>query len=86
MSVDLKQSLVEVIKAMENLNNKYEEKIEQLRESGKEEEELQKLVKGAMAMKDASGIYLSWSNHFVERLSQIEGLEPDEEESIISEH
>jgi hypothetical protein len=86
MSVDLKDSLVEVIKAMENLNNRYEAKIEALRQQGKEEEELQKLVKGAMAMKDASGIYLSWSHHFIERLGQIEGLDPDEEESIISEH
>lgn len=86
MSDDLRQTLVNVIKAMESLNNQYEAKIEELRKMGKEEEELQKLVKGAMAMKDASGIYLSWSNHFIERLGQIEGLEPDEEESIISEH
>ena len=86
MADDMKQSLVEVSKAMENLNNRYEAKIEELRQDGKDEEELQKLVKGAMAMKDASGIYLSWSNHFIERLGQIEGLEPDEEESIISEH
>ena len=86
MSGDLKQTLMEVTKAMENLNNRYEGKIEELRQQGKDEEELQKLVKGAMAMKDASGIYLSWSNHFVERLGQIEGLEQDEEESIISEY
>jgi hypothetical protein len=86
MPHDLKQTLVNVINAMENLNNQYEAKIEELRKGGKDEEELQKLVKGAMAMKDASGIYLSWSNHFVERLGQIEGLDQDDEESIISEH
>lgn len=86
MAMNSRESLKEVIKAMENLNDLYEEKIEELRRQGKDEEELQKLVKGAMAMKDASGIYLSWSNHFIERLNQLEGMEPDEEESIISEH
>ncbi|MCG3117038.1 MAG: hypothetical protein LLH30_15280 [Candidatus Manganitrophus sp. SA1] len=85
MSSKVKESLANVIGAMELLNKNFEDQIETLRQSGKDEEELQKLVKGAMAMKDASGIYLSWANHFIERLVQTEGLEPEDEESIIVE-
>ncbi|MFY9270098.1 MAG: hypothetical protein WAO55_10175 [Candidatus Manganitrophaceae bacterium] len=85
MPSKVKESLANVIGAMELLNKNFEDQIETLRQNGKDEEELQKLVKGAMAMKDASGIYLSWANHFIERLVQTEGLEPEDEESIIVE-
>ncbi|MDC4227341.1 MAG: hypothetical protein MPW15_24635 [Candidatus Manganitrophus sp.] len=53
---------------MQRLNQQFEDKIEELRQKGKDEAELQELVKGAMAMKDASGIYLSWANHYIARL------------------
>lgn len=85
MPSKVKESLANVIGAMALLNKNFEDQIETLRQNGKDEEELQKLVKGAMAMKDASGIYLSWANHFIERLVQTEGLEPEDEESIIVE-
>ncbi len=85
MPSKVKQSLTNVIGAMELLNRHFEDQIEELRQKGKDEEELQKLVKGAMAMKDASGIYLSWANHFIERLLQTEGMDPEDEESIITE-
>lgn len=85
MPSKVKQSLAGVIAAMELLNQHFEDQIETLRQQGKDEEELQKLVKGAMAMKDASGIYLSWANHFIERLIQTEGVAPEDEESIIVE-
>ncbi|MDC4203114.1 MAG: hypothetical protein MPW14_15370 [Candidatus Manganitrophus sp.] len=85
MSSKVKESLANVIGAMELLNKNFEDQIETLRQNGKDEEELQKLVKGAMAMKDASGIYLSWANHFIERLIQTEGMEQEDEESIIVE-
>lgn len=83
MPSEVKQALANVIGAMQLLNQQFEDKIEALRQEGKDEEELQKLVKGAMAMKDASGIYLSWANHFIERLTKTEGMEM--EESIIVE-
>lgn len=85
MPSKVKQSLANVIGAMELLNRHFEDQIEALRQKGKDEEELQKLVKGAMAMKDASGIYLSWANHFIERLIQTEGLEQEDESIIVEE-
>jgi ABC-type Fe3+-hydroxamate transport system substrate-binding protein len=85
MASNVQQSLAGVIDAMQRLNQQFEDKIEELRQKGKDEVELQILVKGAMAMKDASGIYLSWANHYIARLQQTEGMEPDDEESIIVE-
>lgn len=85
MSNKVKESLANVIGAMELLNKNFEDQIETLRQNGKDEEELQKLVKGAMAMKDASGIYLSWANHFIERLIQTEGMEQEDESIIVEE-
>lgn len=85
MPSKVKESLANVIGAMELLNKNFEDQIETLRQNGKDEEELQKLVKGAMAMKDASGIYLSWANHFIERLIQTEGLEQEDESIIVEE-
>ena len=85
MASNVAQSLAAVIQAMQHLNQQFEDKIEELRQKGKEEAELQVLIKGAMAMKDASGIYLSWANHYIARLQQTEGMEPEDEESIIVE-
>lgn len=85
MASNVEQSLMNVIDAMQRLNQQFEDKIEELRQKGKDEAELQMLVKGAMAMKDASGIYLSWANHYIARLQQTEGMEPEDEESIIVE-
>lgn len=85
MDTDVRKSMEEVIHAMESISNAFEGKIEQLRQNGKDEEALQKLVKGAMAMKDAAGIYLSWAQHYIAQLEKTEGLEPNEAESIISE-
>ncbi len=85
MASNVEQSLAAVIGAMQHLNQQFEDKIEELRQKGKDEGELQVLVKGAMAMKDASGIYLSWANHYISRLVKAEGMEPEDEESIIVE-
>ncbi|MBI3802710.1 MAG: hypothetical protein HY282_02980 [Nitrospirae bacterium] len=85
MSNNVEQALANVIQAMQGLNQQFEDKIEEMRQQGKDEEELQQLVKGALAMKDASGIYLSWANHYIAKLAQTEGAEPDDDESIIIE-
>ncbi|TAK06973.1 MAG: hypothetical protein EPO39_07645 [Candidatus Manganitrophaceae bacterium] len=85
MAGNVEKSLAGVIEAMKHLNQQFEDKIEELRQKGKDEEALQVLVKGAMAMKDASGIYLSWANHYIARLQQTEGLDPEDEESVIVE-
>ncbi len=76
-----KESLKDVLLAMEKLNGHFEGKINEFRRQGKEEREISGLVKGAMAMKDAAGIYLAWANHYIEQLHKAEGLSlPDMEE------
>ncbi|MFQ5949375.1 MAG: hypothetical protein ACE5J1_01660 [Nitrospiria bacterium] len=78
MSSSMEQSLTDVMKAMEDLNHRFEKEIEALRRKGMDEDALQTLVKGALAMKDAGGIYLTWSRHFVDRLDEPGGLDQTE--------
>lgn len=83
MSSNVEQALANVIQAMQRLNQQFEDKIEEMRKQGRDEAELQQLVKGALAMKDASGIYLSWANHYIERLNQTDGDRDDDESMIV---
>ncbi len=83
MSEEMSMLLGDVVRAMENLNRHFDEKIEALREKGTDTKEIQNLLKGSHAMKDASGIYLAWANHYLTQLGK--GLESTEEEEIISE-
>jgi hypothetical protein len=66
------ESLGKVQLAMGDLHRQFEERINLLRQQGKDEKALLELVKGEMAMKDAAGIYLSWAAHYIERLAQSE--------------
>ena len=78
----VKRSLEEVVSAMEKLCGVFEKKVEEMRIKGKGEEELRQLTQGAMAMKDAAGIYLAWANHYIARLNKTEGLEMSEAETM----
>ena len=85
MSDPVKKSIEHVVDAMKDLTLRFEEKIETLRKKGKDEKEIQILVNGALAMKDAAGIYLAWANHYMARLNKTEGVELDEDDSVIVE-
>ena len=85
MSDPVKKSIEHVVDAMKDLTLRVEEKIEALRKKGKDEKEIQILVNGALAMKDAAGIYLAWANHYMARLNTTEGVELDEDDSVIVE-
>ncbi len=85
MSDAVKKSLDHVVDAMKDLTLRFEEKIEELRRKGKDEKEIQVLVNGALAMKDAAGIYLAWANHYISRLNKTEGIELDEADSMLLE-
>jgi len=74
----VKESLGEVMQAMVKLNGQFEDKVRALRLQGRDEKELSELMKGAMAMKDAAGIYLAWAGHYIERLEKTEGLDEDD--------
>ncbi|MBI3358563.1 MAG: hypothetical protein HY201_02460 [Nitrospirae bacterium] len=78
MEKGVKESLGGVMQAMMRLNDQFEDKVKALRLQGRDEQELSELIKGAMAMKDAAGIYLAWANHYIERLEKTEGLDLDE--------
>ncbi len=71
----MKESLEDVLKAMTRLNGHFEDKIKEFRLQGRDGDELSELIKGAMAMKDAAGIYLAWSSHYIERLEKTEALD-----------
>lgn len=73
MSDSIEESLSDVLKAMDALNHRFKVAIETLEGKGTDEDEVQSLVKGALAMKDAGGLYLTWSRHFIDRLDEIEG-------------
>jgi hypothetical protein len=79
MENPVKQALEEVKMAMVRLNGQFEDRVQAFRLMGKDEKELSELTKGAMAMKDAAGIYLAWASHYIERLEKTEGLDLDEE-------
>lgn len=73
MSENIEASVSEVLKAMEALNHHFKAAIDTLEAKGTDEEDVQSLVKGALAMKDAGGLYLTWTRHFIDRLGEIEG-------------
>ena len=73
MSEQIEASASEVLKAMETLNHHFKVAIDTLEAKGTDEDEVQSLVKGALAMKDAGGLYLTWTRHFIDRLGEIEG-------------
>jgi hypothetical protein len=85
MSDPVKKSLQHVLDAMKDLTQSFEGKIEELRKKGKDEKEIQVLVNGALAMKDAAGIYIAWANHYIARLNKADGIESDEEDSMMVE-
>ncbi len=67
-----RNALDEVILAMERLGGVFEQEIAKHREKGRDEAELTRLAKGADAMRDAAGIYLAWSHHYIGKLNHPE--------------
>ncbi len=80
MSNPLKASLEEILAGMKKIDAQFGEKITELQQKGADEKEVAHLRKGAMAMKDAGGIYLAWSNHYIEQLNKAEGLSQEDDE------
>ncbi len=80
---DVAGQLRDITLAMSSLNDQFQDEIEALRRDGRDEETIHGLVKGAAAMRDASGIYVAWAGHFVEKLTQVAGGADQEEEDHI---
>jgi hypothetical protein len=64
MSEEIQQSLLEVIRAMENLNRAFAKHADDLKKSGNTTE-LQQWMNAVYAMKDSGDIYLNWAKHYV---------------------
>ncbi len=76
MPGDVKQSLSDIMNSMEKLNHLFEEKLENLRQQEADEDDLSSLKKGILAMKDAGRIYLTWADHFIERINEVDNFDP----------
>ncbi len=83
--MELKRAFDGVLDAMDVLGHAFSENLERLRQSGRSDEEMQGLVKGALAMKDAANIYLSWAKHYLSEVDQIGGWAPDDEAMMVDE-
>lgn len=63
MSEELQQSLLEVVRAMENLNRAFAKRADDLKKSGNASE-LQQWMNAVHAMQDSGNIYLNWAKHY----------------------
>jgi len=63
MTRDLHQSIAEVARAIEQLNQAFEQRADDLQKAG-DPQEWQQWVKAAHAMRDSGNIYLTWARHY----------------------
>jgi len=63
MSEDIQQSIENVTKAVDQLNQAFEKRTEELRQKGNHEE-LNHWIQAKAAMRDSGVIYLSWARHY----------------------
>ncbi len=63
MTEEIQQSIVEVSRAIEKLNQAFEKRAVTLRQGG-DSKELQQWMTATNAMRDSGNIYLSWAKHY----------------------
>ena len=63
MNEEIQQSIMEVARAIENLNQAFEKRVHALRQAG-DANELQQWLTATHAMRDSGNIYLSWAKHY----------------------
>ena len=63
MNEEIRQSITEVTRAIEHLNQAFEKRADNLRQGGNTQE-LQQWIKATQAMRDSGNIYLSWAKHY----------------------
>jgi hypothetical protein len=83
--MELKQAFDSALDAMDTLGHAFSEHLDGLRQTGASEETMRNLDKGAMAMKSAAGIYLSWAQHYLSECDKASGFDPDDESMIVEE-
>lgn len=63
MNQEILQSIIEVSRAIELLNQAFEKRVDDLRNGG-DPQELQQWINATHAMRDSGHIYLSWAKHY----------------------
>ena len=63
MNEEIRQSITEVARAIEHLNQAFEKRADNLRQEGNTQE-LQQWLTATHAMRDSGNIYLSWAKHY----------------------
>lgn len=77
MNQDIQQSILEVARAIEQLNQAFERRADSLRQGG-DPKELAEWIKATHAMRDSGEIYLSWARHYA-RTAGVEAEPADSE-------
>lgn len=68
----IKQSLGGVLHSMDQLNDLFEARLLKLRQEEVDESDIRRLEQGVLAMKDAGRLYVTWADHFIDRLNETE--------------
>lgn len=76
MASEIQQSIAEVARAIEHLNDAFEKRADELRKAG-ETQELQQWIKAAQAMRDSGTIYLTWAKHYARSGADTAGEESE---------
>jgi uncharacterized protein HemY len=74
---EIGKSILEVTRAIENLNRAFEKRADELRQAG-DVDGLQQWTKACSAMRDSGNIYITWARHYV-RLSEPAGASEEED-------
>jgi len=78
MTGEIRGSIHEASQAMERLILSFKKYIDGMEASGASVVELQHLTKGIHAIRDSSGIYMTWAKHFAKLVGEEgEGAEED---------
>jgi len=74
---EIGKSILEVTRAIENLNRVFEKRAAELRQAG-EVDGLQQWTKACSAIRDSGNIYITWARHYA-RLSEPAGSSEEED-------
>jgi hypothetical protein len=83
MAAEVEKYYAEVVRAMEKLIDAFDQRVEELRKMGRDEDFIKSITQGANAMKDSCGIYLTWTRHYMVKLNESDDLEEDDEPKIV---
>jgi hypothetical protein len=81
MARDIQQSIAEVARAIEDLNQAFEQRADDLRKTA-DPQELQAWIKATHAMRDSGNIYLTWAKHYARAAGVSSGDETDPDEFL----